>query len=144
MRVRACLAAALLAPVVALAGCREGGVTPRPAVSGGDAERGRRMVAAYGCGGCHAVPDVPGAVGRVGPSLHALAARSYLAGTIRNDPETLVRWIQDPQALRPGTAMPDLNVGPRDARDIAAFLYTDHAGGLGPPHLLPKRWLGAH
>jgi len=25
--------------------------------------------------------------------------------------------------VSPGTAMPDLDVGPRDARDISAFLY---------------------
>jgi cytochrome c1 len=34
------------------------------------------------------------------------------------------RWIRDPQHVAPGTAMPDLDVGARDARDIAAFLYT--------------------
>jgi len=130
--------------LLAVAGCREGGVSSRAAVAGGDAERGRRMVAAYGCGGCHVVPGVPGAVGRVGPALGELAGRAYVAGTLPNDAPTLVRWIQDPQALRPGTAMPDLDVGPRDARDIAAYLYADHAGGLGPPHLLPRRWLGSH
>jgi hypothetical protein len=30
----------------------------------------------------------------------------------------------DPQRLSPGTAMPDLAVSERDARDISAFLYT--------------------
>jgi len=136
--------ATLVFVLLVLAGCREGGVTPRTAVAGGDAERGRRMMAAYGCGGCHVVPGIPGAVGRVGPALGELAGHAYVAGRLPNDAETLVRWIQDPQALRPGTAMPDLNVGPRDARDIAAYLYTDHAGGLGPPHMLPRRWLEAH
>jgi cytochrome c len=35
-----------------------------------------------------------------------------------------VQWIRDPQHLKPGTAMPDLAVGERDARDIAAYLHT--------------------
>jgi cytochrome c1 len=34
------------------------------------------------------------------------------------------QWIRNPQHVSPGTAMPDLNVGERDARDITAFLYT--------------------
>jgi cytochrome c1 len=34
------------------------------------------------------------------------------------------KWIRDPQQVAPGTAMPDLNVGAQDARDITAFLYT--------------------
>ena len=33
-------------------------------------------------------------------------------------------WIRDPQQVSPGTAMPDLDVGEGDARDITAFLYT--------------------
>ena len=144
MSVRApCVAALLAALPLALAGCREGGVSSRTAAVG-DAERGRRMIAVYGSGGCHAVPGVPGAVGRVGPDLGDLPGRAYVAGAFPNEAETVARWIQDPQAMRPGSAMPDLNVGARDARDIAAYLYADHAGGLGPPHLLPRRWLGSH
>lgn len=136
----------LVAPLalLALAGCREGGVSTRAAVAGGDPARGQRVLASYGCGGCHVIPGVPGATGRVGPSLADFASRTFVAGSLPNDAETLVRWIRDPQALRPGSAMPDLNVGAQDARDIAAYLHANHAGGLGPPHLLPRRWLEAH
>jgi cytochrome c len=136
--------AVLSAAALALAGCREEGVVPRAAVPGGDPARGRAAVARFGCGGCHVVPGVPGAVGRVGPRLEALAARPFLAGALPNDAETLVRWIRAPQALRPGTAMPDLGVGEGAARDIAAYLYAAGDGGLGPPHLLPRRWLPEH
>jgi cytochrome c1 len=38
-----------------------------------------------------------------------------------------MRWIQDPQAIRPHTAMPNLHVGEEDARDIAAYLYNPQA-----------------
>ncbi len=34
------------------------------------------------------------------------------------------RWLRDPAAFKPGTAMPDLGLGAQEARDIAAFLYT--------------------
>jgi hypothetical protein len=36
----------------------------------------------------------------------------------------LIQWIQDPQAVEPGTAMPNLGVDEAIARDTAAYLYT--------------------
>jgi cytochrome c1 len=36
----------------------------------------------------------------------------------------LQTWIRNPQQVSPGTAMPDLNFGAEDARDITAFLCT--------------------
>jgi cytochrome c len=33
-----------------------------------------------------------------------------------------VQWLRDPQAIDPHTAMPDLGVNARDARDMAAYL----------------------
>ena len=135
---------ALAATTCIATACREGDVTPRVAVAGGDAARGRATAAQFGCGGCHVVPGIPGAVGRVGPPLDALAERPFLAGSLPNDAPTLVRWISDPQALRPGTAMPDLGVDEGQARDIAAYLYASRDRALGPPHLLPRRWLPSH
>jgi cytochrome c2 len=80
----------------------------------------------YGCPTCHVIPHVPGAVGKVGPSLEGLAQRSYLAGTLQNSPENLVRWIQHPQQIHPGTAMPEMGVTLSDATQIAAFLQNSH------------------
>jgi cytochrome c1 len=60
----------------------------------------------------------------VGPPLTMFAHRAYIAGQLPNQPENLVRWIQDPQGVEPGTAMPDLGVTPAVARDMAAYLYT--------------------
>jgi hypothetical protein len=48
----------------------------------------------------------------------------YVAGKFPNTAETLVAWIRDAPAMAPLTAMPDLGVDDRDARDIAAYLYT--------------------
>ena len=76
----------------------------------------------YGCPTCHVIPGVPGAVGKVGPSLDDLAQRSYLAGTLQNSPDNLVLWLQQPQQIHPGTAMPDMGVTSADAGQIAAFL----------------------
>jgi cytochrome c1 len=36
----------------------------------------------------------------------------------------MIRWIQSPQEIAPGNAMPDMGLSDRDARDITAFLET--------------------
>jgi cytochrome c1 len=87
-------------------------------------ERGRAAIQAYGCGSCHMIPGVRGAVGLVGPPLLAWSRRTVIAGELPNTPENLVDWIMRPQSIEPGTAMPDLGVSDADARAIAAYLAT--------------------
>jgi cytochrome c2 len=94
------------------------------ATVGGDPRRGEAMFIQYGCGSCHAVKNVRTATGMVGPPLDGIALRVIIAGHLSNTPENMEKWIRDPQQVSPGTAMPDLNVGAGDARDITAFLYT--------------------
>jgi cytochrome c1 len=36
----------------------------------------------------------------------------------------MIRWLRDPHAVDPLTAMPNLGVGEQDARDITSYLYT--------------------
>ncbi len=111
------------AAVIALHGCSGGG-GGETLVIGGDPERGRISLDGFGCGTCHVIPGVKGAVGGVGPPLSRFAVRSYIAGQLANEPQNLIRWIQDPQAVEPGTAMPNLGVDQAIARDMAAYLYT--------------------
>jgi cytochrome c2 len=47
-----------------------------------------------------------------------------LGGVLPNSPENMVRWLRAPQQFAPLSAMPDLGVTERDARDIAAYLET--------------------
>jgi cytochrome c2 len=94
------------------------------AITGGDPGRGEAMFIQHGCGSCHGVKHVRKATGAVGPPLDGIAIRVMIAGKLDNSPANLQAWIRDPQRISPGTAMPDLNVGARDARDISAFLYT--------------------
>lgn len=99
-------------------------VNPRTAQSPGDADRGRVALQQYACVTCHIIPGVVGAVHSVGPSLAGIANRKYLAGMLPNSRATMILWLRSPQAVAPGSAMPDLGVSERDARDIAAFLET--------------------
>jgi len=94
------------------------------ATAEGDPERGEAMFIQYGCGSCHLLKHVRKATGKIGPQLDGVGDEAVIAGKLANSPENLERWIREPQVVNPGTAMPDLNVGQRDARDITAFLYT--------------------
>src|SRR5690242_12321965 len=94
-----------IAITIAIAACSSAGATPIP---GGDRDRGAQTIAAMGCGACHHIPWIPGANGLVGPPLDNIAQRGILAGELANTPENMVRWIRDPQAIEPATAMPNL------------------------------------
>ncbi|MFC7397524.1 c-type cytochrome [Chelatococcus sp. GCM10030263] len=104
-----------------------GSATAEPSIRhvvGADPERGRRLIQAYGCQACHAVPGVAGVDGIVGPPLRHFAARAFIGGTFANEPSVLIRWIEDAPGMMPATAMPDMGVSRDEARDIAAYLYT--------------------
>lgn len=90
----------------------------------GDPDRGKVAIEKYGCQSCHNIPGVPGPKGMVGPPLDHMAARSYIGGKFANNPETMIKWLQNPPAFDPQTAMPNLGVTEGDSRDITAYLYT--------------------
>jgi cytochrome c2 len=93
-------------------------------ITGGDVERGRVAIRQYACPTCHVIPGITGANALVGPPLDGIASRSYLGGVLLNTPDRMIDWLQNPQQFAPLSAMPDLGVTERDARDIAAYLYT--------------------
>lgn len=94
-------------------------------MTGGSVARGKAAITRHGCGGCHVIPGIAEASGRLGPSLRAFARRSYIAGRLPNDPDNLKLWVRAPQHVLPGTAMPEQPMSQRDAADIAAFLLTE-------------------
>jgi mono/diheme cytochrome c family protein len=99
-------------------------VAPEEVLQRGDVERGKTAISQYACGTCHEIPGIVGATKPVGPPLKGIATRKYLAGVLPNTPENMIRWLRAPTEVDPRTAMPDLRVTPRDANDIAAYLYT--------------------
>jgi cytochrome c1 len=114
----------LVLPIVVVAACSRTPAPPPPQSRAGHPERGAQLIARYGCGSCHTIPGIDRADGLVGPPLTRFGARSYIAGELPNNAENLQRWISNPQAVEPGTAMPNLGVSAIDAQDIAAYLYT--------------------
>lgn len=65
------------------------------------------------CAACHAVEGQGGAVG---PALDGVAGRYT--------PESLDRWLADPQAVKPGTAMPNLQLSDEVRAELVAWLMT--------------------
>jgi len=107
--------------VLTATGC--GASATRIAVPGGNPGRGEQLVGSFGCGSCHTIAGIKGADGEIGPSLVDFADRRLIAGRIPNTLPNLLRWLENPQAVEPGTVMPDLGVEAPQARDLAAYLY---------------------
>ena len=119
------LALLACAPVLsACDGTREAAAREAAAMTGGDPARGPDLMRKYGCQTCHTIPGVAGADGLVGPPLAGIASRSYIGGVLPNAPDNMLRWIRDPKAIDPLTAMPNTGVTASDARHITAYLYT--------------------
>jgi cytochrome c2 len=118
--------AAALVVVLLLGGCYGAGEdeTSAQPPTGGDSRHGIELIQQFGCGSCHTIPGVAGAEGLVAAPLDRLARRVYIAGFLRNTPENLMIWLQTPQRILPGNAMPDMGLNERQARDIVAYLYT--------------------
>lgn len=111
----------VVALVLTATGC--GATATRIVVPGGDPGRGEQLVGSFGCGSCHTIAGIKGADGEIGPPLVDFADRRLIAGRIPNTLPNLLRWLENPQAVEPGTVMPDLGIEAPQARDLAAYLY---------------------
>jgi cytochrome c oxidase subunit 2 len=100
----------------------------RPAAPPGGAlaQRGQALFTEHGCGACHAVRGST-ADGVVGPDLTHLATRlSLAAGTLRNEPRALRRFIARTGEIKPSAHMPAFGMLPaRDLDALAAYLGSD-------------------
>jgi cytochrome c1 len=123
----------LLLATLLVSACSQPMPAPTYAVVGGDVDGGRQAIVDYGCGACHTIPGVTGADGVVGPPLTGWGKRASIAGEFPNTPEQLVAWIRDPQAMNPGSIMPDVGVTHESALDISAYLYSLQRSPVGAP-----------
>jgi cytochrome c len=85
--------------------------------------RAKSLIAAN-CNACHMIPGVSGANGRVGPPLAGIASRQIIAGHFANTPDNLANWIEHPQRMLPGDAMPEMGLSHEEAQTITTYLYT--------------------
>ena len=84
--------------------------------------RGQQLFTEKGCIGCHSL-NPPAIPGLVGPNLHHVGSRSYIAaGTLKNTDENLAKWLTDPQAWKQGVLMPNLQLKDDEVAALVAFL----------------------
>jgi cytochrome c oxidase subunit 2 len=98
--------------------------TPAAAPQEEAAVHGARVFRERTCVACHTIGSSPPGVAapHIAPDLTHLASRATLAaGAIENSPATLTRWIEDPDAIKPGSHMPNLHLSPAEVSYLVAY-----------------------
>jgi cytochrome c oxidase subunit 2 len=96
----------------------------KPAVGNDAVAEGRRIFESTACVNCHAVSGTI-ADGHFGPDLTHLMSRDTIAsGAAPNTAENLRAWIQEPDAIKPGSLMPPMQLNKKDMDALAAYLLT--------------------
>ncbi|MFQ5747957.1 MAG: c-type cytochrome [Planctomycetota bacterium] len=97
--------------LAALSRWTDGAIRPRGARFQVSAQGPEELILRYGCLNCHVVD---GAGGHVGPILNGVRARKTR--------EEILVWLTDPQAIKPGTPMPDFGLNETEKRALADYL----------------------
>ena len=86
-------------------------------------QRGERLFASIGCAACHRIAGTP-YNGAAGPDLSHVGQRRTLgAGILPNNRGTLMGWIGNAQAIKPGNRMPPYaTLAGEDLRALAEYL----------------------
>ena len=97
-----------------------GGASASGAAAAIPAGPGRNLFTAKPCPTCHTIDGL--SAGTVGPALNHFGSKSDIAGVGPNNRENLIKWLKDPPAMKPGTAMPNNGLSDEDAAQLADFL----------------------
>ena len=85
---------------------------------------GRHVFESTACLNCHAINGTNGN-GRFGPDLtHLMSRLTIAAGAAENTPENLHLWIQNPDAIKPGSLMPAMKLNDADLDALVRYLET--------------------
>ena len=85
-------------------------------------ESARAAFLSLNCINCHTVSGTP-ATGTFGPDLSHLMSRATLgSGVIPNTPENLRAWVKDPQAIKQGSLMPNMQLNTRELDEVVIYL----------------------
>src|SRR6267143_5940384 len=96
----------------------------QPAQASAAVSEGRRIFETTACINCHAVAGTA-ADGRFGPDLTHLMSRDTIAsGAAPNTVENLRLWIQNPDAIKPGSKMPAMGLSDHELTAVTAYLAT--------------------
>jgi len=96
----------------------------QPAVVSATASRGQRIFETTACINCHTISGTV-ADGRFGPDLtHLMSRDTIAAGAARNTPENLRLWIRNPNAIKPGSLMPAMQLDGHELDALITYLQT--------------------
>jgi cytochrome c oxidase subunit 2 len=96
----------------------------RPAVVSDAVSLGRQVFETTACINCHAVSGTV-ANGRFGPDLtHLMSRDTIAAGAAINTPNNLRLWIRNPEAIKPGSLMPAMELNDHQLDALTAYLET--------------------
>jgi len=96
----------------------------QPAAESHQASAGRDLFFSTSCVNCHAIRGTS-AKGTFGPDLTHLMSRETLgSGAAPNTPEKLRAWVRDPQVIKEGCLMPDMQLSDQELDQIVAYLST--------------------
>jgi cytochrome c oxidase subunit 2 len=90
----------------------------------GEPDKGREAFLNGPCIACHYIEGTK-AQGKVAPrDMTKFATYTTIAQVsgFDNTPENLKKWLKNPQEIKPGTAMPNLNLNPQKIEDLVAYL----------------------
>src|SRR5262245_10423453 len=94
----------------------------QPAVEDPAALAGRRVFETTACINCHTVGGTV-ANGRFGPDLTHLMSRSTIAaGAAENTPDNLRLWLRTPDAIKPGSLMPAMQLSATDLDALVRYM----------------------
>ncbi len=96
----------------------------QPARTADAASQGQHIFETTACVNCHAVVGTI-ANGRFGPDLtHLMSRDTIAAGAAPNTPENLRLWIKNPDAIKPGSLMPAMELNDQELGALTAYLET--------------------
>jgi cytochrome c oxidase subunit 2 len=96
----------------------------QPANEDAKEAEGRRVFERTACLNCHAINGTNGN-GRFGPDLtHLMSRRTIASGAADNNSQNLRLWIQNPDAIKPGSLMPAMKLTDADLDALVRYLET--------------------
>ena len=91
-------------------------------------QRGQQVFVSDGCVFCHTVQglddkQIDRSSVDLGPDLTHLASRLTIAGaSLQENRGNLAGWVLDPQHVKPGALMPEMDINSQDLQDLLVYL----------------------
>ena len=94
----------------------------KAAATDAQSEAGSGVFFSMSCVNCHTIKGTS-AAGKFGPDLtHMMSRETIASGAAKNTSELLRAWLVDPQKLKSGCYMPDMQLSPEELDQLVAYL----------------------